>query len=57
MPLVNGDVKSLEIVCCAELSKDQVLWKEILDKVDIHAGNQEVFGLPDRLIAKIFVFR
>lgn len=55
--LVNGDVKGLEVVCAAELSKDPVLWKEILDKEDIHGNNQKAFGLPSRLIAKIFKFR
>lgn len=55
--LVNGDVKGLEVVCAAELSKDPVLWKEILDKEDIHGNNQKTFGLPSRLISKIFKFR
>lgn len=55
--LVNGDVKGLEVVCAAELSKDPVLWKEILDKEDIHGNNQRAFNLPSRLIAKIFKFR
>lgn len=55
--LVAGDVKGLEVVCAAELSKDPVLWKEILDKEDIHGNNQKAFGLPSRLISKIFKFR
>jgi DNA polymerase-1 len=55
--LVAGDVKGLEIVCAAELSGDPVLCQEIIDKKDIHGINQEAFGLPDRLIAKIFKFR
>lgn len=55
--LVNGDVKGLEVVCAAELSKDPVLWKEILDKEDIHGNNQAAFNLPSRLISKIFKFR
>jgi DNA polymerase I-like protein with 3'-5' exonuclease and polymerase domains len=55
--LVAGDVKGLEIVCAAELSKDPVLCKEIIDKEDIHGNNQKAFGLPSRLISKIFKFR
>lgn len=55
--LVAGDVKGLEVVCAAELSKDPVLWKEIVDKEDIHGNNQAAFNLPSRLISKIFKFR
>lgn len=31
--------------------------QEIIDKVDIHSNNQKRFKLPERVIAKIFVFR
>lgn len=55
--LVAGDVKGLEVVCAAELSKDPVLWKEIVDREDIHGNNQAAFNLPSRLISKIFKFR
>jgi DNA polymerase-1 len=55
--LVAGDVKGLEIVCAAELSKDPVLWQEIIEREDIHANNQKAFSLPSRLIAKVFKFR
>lgn len=59
--LVNADVKSLEVVVAAELSKDPVLKQEIIDKVDIHETNRDRFklgeGKPGRLIAKIFKFR
>lgn len=55
--LVNIDVKGLEVVVAAFLSQDQVLYKELNDGLDIHADNQKKFGLPDRLIAKIFKFR
>lgn len=34
-----------------------MLYKELNDGLDIHADNQKKFGLPDRLIAKIFKFR
>ena len=54
---VNADVKSLEIVAVAFLSQDPVLIREILDGEDIHGNNQKAFGLPSRLIAKVFVFR
>lgn len=57
MPLINVDVKGLEVVGCAYLSRDPVLIKEILDKEDIHSNNQAAFKLPSRLIAKIFKFR
>lgn len=55
--LINADVKSLEIVAAAFLSRDEVLIHEIRSKVDTHGDNQKRFGLPSRLIAKTFVFR
>jgi DNA polymerase-1 len=59
--LINCDVKGLEVVVAAELSKDPVLGQEIRDKVDIHETNRDRFklgaGKPGRLIAKIFKFR
>lgn len=59
--LVNCDIKGLEVVVAAELSKDKVLCKEIVDGVDIHETNRDRFklgeGKPGRLIAKIFKFR
>ena len=55
--LISADVKGLEIVTAAFLSQDQVLCKEIIDGVDIHAENQRSFSLPSRLIAKVFKFR
>jgi DNA polymerase I len=45
MPLVNADVKSLEVVVAAELSGDKILRQEIIDKVDIHDVNRLRFGL------------
>jgi DNA polymerase-1 len=61
MPLVNADVKGLEVVVAAELSNDPVLKQEIKDKVDIHEVNRDRFKLGEgkagRLIAKIFKFR
>lgn len=59
--LVNADVKGLEVVVAAQLSGDDVLRKEIVDKEDIHGNNQAAFGLGEgkagRLVAKIFKFR
>jgi DNA polymerase-1 len=59
--LVNCDVKGLEVVVAAELSKDKVLCQEVIDRVDIHEVNRDRFqlgsGKPGRLIAKIFKFR
>lgn len=40
-----------------ELAKDEVGIQEIIGGEDTHAKNQEAFGLPSRLIAKIFLFR
>lgn len=55
--IVNLDVKSLEIVVAAWLSRDKTLIQELNQKLDIHGLNQEAFGLPERVIAKILVFR
>ena len=59
--ICNADVKSLEVVVAAELSGDEVLIKEINDKVDIHDVNRERFNLGEgkeaRRVAKVFKFR
>jgi DNA polymerase-1 len=55
--IVQCDVKGLEVVCAAWLSKDKVLYNELNTNVDIHQANQDAFGLPNRLIAKILKFR
>lgn len=61
MPLINCDVKGLEVVVAAQLSGDKILCQEIIDKVDIHDTNRAAFNLGEgkagRLIAKIFKFR
>lgn len=41
----------------AYLSRDPTLIREIVDQVDIHENNKSRFNLPERRIAKIFVFR
>lgn len=55
--LIHADVKSLELVAAAYLSRDKTLIGEIRDGVDTHENNKNRFGLPERRDAKIFVFR
>lgn len=55
--IVQCDVKGLEVVCAAWLSQDKVLYNELNTNVDIHQANQDAFGLPNRLVAKILKFR
>lgn len=55
--LINCDATGLEVNCVAYLAQDPVLMQELRDGVDIHSANQEAFGLPSRLIAKVLKFR
>ena len=55
--LVNCDFSSIEWYVAVELSGDKVGLQEILDGADIHSRNQSAFNLPERRIAKIFLFR
>lgn len=55
--LVNIDAKGLEWVTVVWFAQDPVGMDEILTGVDQHSTNQLAFGLPERRIAKIFVFR
>jgi DNA polymerase-1 len=55
--LMQCDAAALEIRVAAYLSQDPVLMAELINGVDLHSDNQERFGLPTRLIAKVFVFR
>jgi DNA polymerase-1 len=59
--LLNADVKSLELVTCADLSGEKLLANELARKFDIHADNQKRFGFPltneGRVRAKRFVFK
>jgi len=55
--LIKVDAAQLEWRTVLELSRDPVGIKEVHEKLDAHALNQEVFGLPSRLIAKIYLFR
>lgn len=49
--------RQLEWRVAAWLSGDQVAIDEINSGIDFHAQNQHIFGLPSRLIAKIYLFR
>jgi len=51
------DAMQLEWRLAVEFSQDPVGIQEILDGGDLHSDNQQKFGLPSRLIAKIFLFR
>lgn len=55
--LLACDASQLEWRTLLELAKDEVGIQEIIGGEDTHAKNQEAFGLPSRLIAKIFLFR
>ena len=55
--LVNIDISQLEWVTLLWFSQDTVGIAEYLGGVDQHSTNQATFGLPERRIAKIFVFR
>jgi DNA polymerase I len=55
--LIKIDAAQLEFRTAAVLSNDQTAVKEILDGEDIHSKNQLGFGLPDRLTAKVYLFR
>ena len=55
--ILTCDVKGLEWVSGTYLSKDKVAYEEIWNGDDQHSDNQKRFGLPSRLIAKVFVFR
>lgn len=55
--LLQADASGLEIRVAAFLSQDPVLLKELWDGVDIHSDNMVKFGLPERGLAKTFVFR
>lgn len=55
--LLQADAAALEIRVAAFLSQDEVLTREIIEGVDLHTDNQNKFGLPSRLIAKILNFR
>lgn len=55
--IINIDTKGAEWYAVVWFAQDAVGIKEILNEVDQHAENQRTFNLPERRIAKIFVFR
>lgn len=55
--IISCDASQLEWRVAIELSGDQTGLYEIRDKQDTHSLNQTAFGLPSRLIAKIYLFR
>lgn len=55
--IVNVDFAGLEWKTVLEWSQDPVGIREVLDELDAHSDNQKAFGLPSRLIAKVFLFR
>lgn len=55
--IVHVDAKQLEWVGAAFLSQDPVAMQEINDNEDMHAKNVERFKLPERRVAKFFLFR
>lgn len=55
--LVQADVKGLEVVACAYLSRDATLCDEVRGGVDFHESNRSRFGLPNRTVAKRFKFK
>lgn len=55
--IIQADIKGLEVIIAAWLSKDKVLYKELNDGVDLHGENQRIFGFEERVTAKIFKFK
>lgn len=54
---LSCDASGLEWNVAAFLSQDEVAIQEVINEFDIHSDNQKRFGLPERRIAKIFLFR
>lgn len=55
--LLNIDLKGTEWVAVNWFAQDLIGCKEIRDGIDQHSVNQTHFGLPNRTVAKVFVFR
>lgn len=55
--LIKGDGKSIEWRAAVDLAHDPVGAKEIFSGLDMHTDNQRIFGLPERRLAKIFLYR
>lgn len=55
--LVSCDASQLEWRTILELSRDNTGIREVVEGQDTHSLNQLAFDLPNRLIAKIYLFR
>lgn len=55
--IVSADYKAIEWQSAIELSSDPVGIEEWNSGIDMHNVNKERFNLPERRIAKIFLFR
>lgn len=55
--IISVDHSGLEWVTAVYLSQDPVGMQEIRDGVNLHTENQKRFNLPERVIAKRFLFR
>jgi DNA polymerase I-like protein with 3'-5' exonuclease and polymerase domains len=55
--ICNIDFAGLEWRAILEWSMDKAGIDEVFENRDAHADNQKAFGLPSRLIAKVFLFR
>ena len=54
---LSCDASGLEWNVAAYLSQDKVAIQEIIDGFDLHEDNRKRFELPERRLAKIFLFR
>lgn len=55
--LISTDAGQLEWRVLVQLARDKVALEELLSGSDFHSLNQKEFNLPDRLTAKIYLFR
>lgn len=55
--LLKADAAQLEYRVKVFLAQDKIAMAEILKNEDIHTNNQKDFGLPSRLVAKVFIYR
>lgn len=55
--MIKADASTLEWRVKLFLAQDKVGIREIIDKEDIHTNNQVAFGLPSRLVSKVFIYR
>lgn len=55
--LIKVDAAQLEWRTKVFLAQDEIALEEIINGRDLHTENQNQFGLPSRLVAKVFLFR